>query len=352
MNRTAILKASLDVLYYSGASHSLRNVLGGRGAILMLHHVLPAPRSAPGFAPNAGLEITPEYLEAVIMRAKERGYDLLSLDQAIERLTGKEKSASPFVVFTIDDGYRDNLQHALPVFERHGCPFTIFVAPAITDGVCELWWRGLEAVIAKANRVETRIEADAYNLEAASESEKLAAFDRLYWRARAMDEYEQRRWIRELTGKHGIDLDQMCRTYAMTWEELRKIAANPLCTIGAHTINHYAVAKLEAKNVLSEAIDSRDRIKRELGREPTHFAYPYGDETSAGPRDFTLIKEAGFKSAVTTRKGLVFDAHRHHLTALPRVALNGSFQKLRYLDVLLSGTAFAMWNGFRPVSVA
>jgi hypothetical protein len=49
---------------------------------------------------------------------------------------------------------------------------------------------------------------------------------------------------------------------------------------------------------------------------------------------------------------LVFAGHKHHLMALPRVSLAGQYQKLRYIEVLLSGTAFALFNGFKRLDVA
>ena len=61
---------------------------------------------------------------------------------------------------------------------------------------------------------------------------------------------------------------------------------------------------------------------------------------------------AGFKTAVTTRPGMIFPESADHLTALPRVSLNGNYQDARILPVLTSGAATAMWNGFRRVDAA
>jgi peptidoglycan/xylan/chitin deacetylase (PgdA/CDA1 family) len=90
-----------------------------------------------------------------------------------------------------------------------------------------------------------------------------------------------------------------------------------------------------------------DAIAAEVGVRPQHFAYPYGDPGSAGAREFELAKSLDFRSAVTTRKGMLTGKHRDRIYALPRVALNGEFQSLRYVDTFLSGAPFFLLNRFR-----
>lgn len=347
----SLLKASLDALYFSGASRGLSGLFRGCGAILMLHHVRPQPARTPSFAPNAVLDVTPEFLDNALTLAVRRGFDLVGMDEAADRLKSGAGDR-PFIAVTLDDGYRDNLVHALPVFRRHRCPFTIYVAPAITDGVCELWWDALEQVIAHRQRIEGSINGETFALDTASDDQRNAAWQKLYWPVRRLQQHEQRTWIRQFSVSHGFDLDAWCRSQAMNWDEVRQIAADPLCTIGAHTINHFAVSKLDRSEALREMQNSAERIATEIGQRPRHFAFPYGDEGSAAARDFELAGEVGFETAVTTRKGMLFREHENHLTALPRLSLSGEFQKLRYVDTLLTGTPFALFNLFRKLNVA
>jgi peptidoglycan/xylan/chitin deacetylase (PgdA/CDA1 family) len=349
--KTAMMKAAMSGLYHTGAHRLLAPYTQGVGVIFTLHHVRPAPAAPKDFAPNRILEVTPEFLSSVLDQVADAGLDVISLDEAVARLeSGDEKR---FVCFTFDDGYRDNLQYAYPTFKRRGLPFALYVPTDYPDGHGVLWWQALEEIVSRAkDEIALCRQGETWRLPTATDPEKNRAFEEVYWWLRGLDDLVQREVIRELAGGYGIDLSAECRDQVMSWDEIRSMAADPLVTIGAHTKHHYAIAKLPEAKAMEEMVGSADRIAEELGTRPSHFAFPYGDPGSAGPRDFKLAKEAGFKTAVTTRKGMLFADHRQHLTALPRVSLNGDYQSLTYTALYLSGAPFALWNGFQHVNAA
>lgn len=352
MNKSELIRTSLDVLFYSGASRLLTPVCRGEGAIFMLHHVRPGGGRQKGFAPNNSLEITPEFLANVINHVRRRGYEILSISQFVSILKSGRQIERPFVVFTIDDGSRDIFVHAWPVFRKHQCPFTIFIAPAMADGVCELWWRGLESVIAGDPHLNVTINGEHIELPTLTDAQKRAAWNRLYSTVRNMSAASQHAFIDGLCRERGIDLNAICRAESMNWHELRTLIRDPLCSVGAHSVHHYSLARLSAENAMVEIEDSGKRIEKELGRFPRWFAYPYGDRSAAGHREFELAGKVGFEAAFTTRHGLIFRNHGETMTSLPRIPLNGRFQELRYVDVLLSGAPFALFNGLRRLQIA
>ena len=74
------------------------------------------------------------------------------------------------------------------------------------------------------------------------------------------------------------------------------------------------------------------------------MAYPYGYASAVGPREVALAKEAGYVSAVTTRHGVLQQGHANHLTALPRISVNGRYQRLGHLKTMLSGITTPLAN--------
>lgn len=345
-----IRKLALNVARFSGLAPLVKPMLGGIGAILMLHRVNYAPAGPLGI--NAHLSVTPRFLDALITDMKRMGYDFVGMDEAVKRIR-EGGGGREFVAITADDAYQDNLTEALPIFEKHEVPFTIYVAPGLINGTVDLWWEVLEDVVAVRDIVYLPTENGTETLDCGSRQAKLDAFFRLHqYFSMEIPEESRRHAVRQLAQSSGVELADGRDGSLMSWEEVRRISAHPLATIGAHTINHYLLKRLPADAARSEMADAATVIAVETGRRPVHMAYPYGYPAAVGPREVELAAQAGFVSAVTTRHGLIRPQHAQHLLALPRISVNGRYQRLGHLRTMLSGFTTPLANsGRRLVTV-
>jgi peptidoglycan/xylan/chitin deacetylase (PgdA/CDA1 family) len=296
--------------------------------------------------------VTPEFLDQVLASIRRANLDIVSLDEAHRRLVEGDFRRR-FVCLTFDDGYRDNLEYAFPVLKKHDAPFTLYIPTSFPDHVGDLWWMTLEAAIARNTRIALTMDGKDRSYDCGTTDEKYALFDHIYWWLRSFDdENEMRQAVRDLGSRYGANPDEFCAQECLTWGELAELASDPLTTIGAHTVNHVMLKKASEAAARTEMRMSGATIEAALGVKPKHFAYPIGDRTSAGPRDFRIAAELGYLTAVTTRPGVLFPEHRQHMTALPRISLNGEYQQLRYAKVLMSGAPTSLKNRLRRVDVA
>lgn len=327
--RHRLIAAALKALSASGAARLLPTPQDASGVVVTLHHVRPG--SPASFAPNAHLSVTPDFLAEFVTAARSDGFSFIGLDELLHAArTGRDGRS---IAVTLDDGFRDNAEHALPVFRRLEVPFTIFVCPGFCDRKGELWWEALELIVRDNDEIAVKGLAQRA-IPARTRTEKQAAFRRLErWLAAELDEGAQREAIHALADRHGVDLGGIAGDLVMNWDELRAVAADPLCTIGAHTMSHPALARLPADRAVAEMRDSADRLERELGRRPWAIAFPYGTPAAAGAREARLAAEAGFAASFTTRPGYVAAGSDRH--GLPRVSLNGLFQDARLVQPLL-----------------
>ncbi|KAB2877448.1 MAG: polysaccharide deacetylase family protein [Pseudorhodoplanes sp.] len=348
--RQNIIRAGLETLYFSGAHLAMQPFVRGVGVILTLHHVRPHRRDA--FQPNRLLEITPEFFAKLIRRLRRSGLDLISLDEMHRRMSARD-FRKRFACISFDDGYRDVKQWAYPVLRDHEVPFALYIATSFADQIGELWWVALERVIAGQKRIGLVIDGEEIRFDCASPAEKREAFEQIYWWLRRREtEDEVRAAVRDLCARYGVDMKSICEELCMTWDEIAELAKDPLVTIGAHTVNHVMLKKTRESVARTELEMSRSVIEAAIGVRPQHLSYPVGDPTSVGEREVRLAGELGYKTAVTTFPGVLFAEHSQHLLELPRISINGDYQHMRYVRVLLSGSATAVWNRFRRVKAA
>lgn len=334
----AIRKLALNMARYSGLAPLARPLIGGVGAILMLHRVTASPERP--FGVNRHLSISPDFLDAVIADMKASGYAFVSMDEAVERIRGGGRGGR-FASLTADDAYRDNLTEALPVLERHGAPLTIYVAPAFIDGTADLWWDVIEDIVDAGKALPLRRPDGTQTLDCSAPGALLRLYRHL---TVEVPEEGQRTALRELAAAAGVDAAEPGRRTLMNWDEIRAIAAHPLVSIGAHTVNHYNLKRLPEETARRELADVVTLLDGRLGRPPRHLAYPYGYASAVGCREVALAREAGYASAVTTRHGVLRPEHADHLLALPRISVNGRYQRVAHMRTMLSGITTPLAN--------
>ncbi|HYC15744.1 MAG TPA: polysaccharide deacetylase family protein [Pseudolabrys sp.] len=349
--RKTIVRAGLETAYFTAMHHWMRPLVGGVGAILALHHVRPS--RPEGFQPNRLMEVTPEFLDGLLRRLARARIDVVSLDEMHRRFI-EDDFKRRFVCLTFDDGYKDFLRWAYPLLRKYRMPFAMYIATSFPDRLGELWWIALEAVIAQNRRIGMVINGKDQYFECATVREKNELYDAVYRYLRGIKtEEDVRRAVRDLCSYYDVDVVSFCRDLCMDWSEIADLAADPLCTIAAHTVNHMILRRVPIETTVRAEIEmSRAVLEAALGKRPQHLSYPVGDPAAAGPREFRIAAELGFKTAVTARPGVLFKAHRDYLTALPRIPVSGELQQQRYLKVLMSGASTAFSNRFRRVSAA
>ncbi|MHA1566440.1 MAG: polysaccharide deacetylase family protein [Alphaproteobacteria bacterium] len=312
----------LEGLYFSGGYRLFESRFAGLGTILMFHRV--SPDDTVPFARE--MYTSQAFLDAILSQVRRLGWDIVDLDEVHRRLNARTKSPRRFVCFTFDDGYRDNMTLALPIFRRHQAPMTIYVCTGLIDRTADYWWGVIEEKVArdtalkspgqKEQAYKTLTQARHANIMAASPAEESAAL---------------------------LDRDML------SWQELEEIAQDPLVSLQAHTIHHWPTAQLAEATARQDMLGGKTTLADKLGIEPKHFAYPYGAPKDCGPRDFAIAADLGFKTATTTRKGNIFAAHNNHLTCLPRIPVGSKFSSTRHIRVHLSGATVAIANRFAPM---
>ena len=253
------------------------------GEIWCLHRVVPNRSWA---LPNRELEITPDYLEQLILSYMGDGYCFVSIDSIVERIN---KMRWPWqkkmVNISFDDGFRDIYEYAYPIFKKYNIPFTIYLTTALPEGKAELWWIKLERLI---NQYTTLIvQGEEYRCE--TMEEKNQVFNDLMQRIYHCSDTPSKvfgKWF----ANYQIDMDNL----TLTWDELAEMLSSGLLTLGSHTQSHPMLTKIPTDEVRTELKESKTIIEQHLSIPINHFSYPHSAYNMEIANELRLI---GYKSA-------------------------------------------------------
>jgi peptidoglycan/xylan/chitin deacetylase (PgdA/CDA1 family)/SAM-dependent methyltransferase len=181
------------------------------------------------------------------------------------------------VAITFDDGYLDTLQTALPLVERFGVPATVFATTRWLEEPGEYWWDALERALLSDDTpasLAMALDGAPVTFATGTPSERRTAHDRLHDCLVHATLAERDRAIAHIA--QWSSLVPETRRRPLLADELRRLAAAPGISIGAHTINHLALPDQSPEVQHTEVLESLRALEHVVGRRVDLLAHPYG----------------------------------------------------------------------------
>lgn len=195
-----------------------------------------------------------------------RAYNVIPLSRAVEAIERRDPAGLPprTLVITFDDGLRSHYE-LLPAIRKHGLPVTVFLCAGLVGTNRHFWflhdgparrdprW----ADLSHTARLE-RLRQDGFCFE---------------------KEYETRQ--------------------ALSRAEIEEM--RPFVDFECHSMFHENIETCEPDELRRAIVESKKKLERDFGFPIQAFAYPSGDYRLD---HLALVKEAGYRSAVTIDPGL------------------------------------------------
>ncbi len=181
------------------------------------------------------------HFDEQMSQLRDLGYVVVDLDDVLDHYVRGVPLPAGATLITFDDGYRDVLENAAPILERHGYPAVLFVPVAFMNG-------------------DTPLPHERLLVE---------------------------RGIRNTT---------------VDWSEFAELEAAGV-RIESHGIAHRPLAEIELDDAVREITLSKLRLEDKLGRTVRSFAYVKGSEAHFHPVHVNLVRQAGYEVAFTSVSG-------------------------------------------------
>jgi peptidoglycan/xylan/chitin deacetylase (PgdA/CDA1 family) len=198
----------------------------------------------------------------------KNGFSIISTEELNEIIKNNKPLPASSVVFTVDDGWKENKENIVAVAEAYKIPVTIFVTTSPVETGDSYWWTYIQKAFDKKL---TNHSVGALKL--VPNEQRLQELERI------MPNVSKNR-------------------DALTIEEVKKISYSPYITIGSHTVTHPILTMCNDKKSHYEIVESKIILENWINKSVQFFAYPNGNYTQ---REINVLKSNEFQMAFTTK---------------------------------------------------
>jgi peptidoglycan/xylan/chitin deacetylase (PgdA/CDA1 family) len=263
-----------------------------------------------------------------VIKRLSKYYRFVSMDEAVDMLAGRKPVIPRTLVMTFDDGYRNQVKHALPILQRYKVPAMVFLATGHVDNRKPFWFDRLDYALQHAELSGKRIKVGCESIEFRSNDrdEVRRSYKRLRTAGKRVrrDDLEFTEEMEKICARLEIESGKRIHdifeeddwSSVLTWEEIREAAMEGV-SFGSHTVDHVRLGLVGEKAAREQMLRSKNKIEEESGRPCRFLCYPNGSFNS---RSAKIARECGYEAGVSTLPGL--NTVGEDLMALRRISLD------------------------------
>jgi peptidoglycan/xylan/chitin deacetylase (PgdA/CDA1 family) len=233
---------------------------------------------------------------------------------------GAFQSKRKIVTVLFDDGYKDNIEIAVPILNKYKCPASFYVVTDCIDKDIPTWTYIIDNVYWKTKKQSIELGFDFVPAE--FKSLPLQLNDQPNPAVK-----EVKPWLKKLPNPQRLLIIQSILSQCddvpvpenkmMSWNDIRQLDSNGFI-IGSHSHTHPMLASLKNESEISDELKiSAQRIQQEVGKFPKTLSYPIG---SFDERVVRLSEKEGYQYGLAVQQQF-FRPGKDAVFKIPRVEL-------------------------------
>ncbi|WP_111641461.1 polysaccharide deacetylase family protein [Marinimicrobium alkaliphilum] len=286
-------------------SHTLRRCFSGFAGPYVTIFTLHRPKPENG----AFNGISETFLRECLDYARKRRFTFVGLDEVIAAARVGLKPERPQICITLDDGYEDQLTRLVPVLLEAEAKPTLFAITDFADDLDWPWDAKVAYAVRSTRRDKIQLALDNQNtaISLVNADARVEARRRLVSYAKRMSRTQVQTFLAALEVACDLTIPAKAPDgyRPASWDLLRASERQGL-VIGSHSRSHNLLNAMDNEQVAAELNHSQNRLSTELVSPSGVFCYPSGTRFDFAPEHEQLVKQAGYKAAVSTISKVAF----------------------------------------------
>ena len=260
--------------------------------VIIYYHKFKSKK--PWFLPG----ISPKVFEKE-MKYLKKMFSILSLEELVNCINEKKKLPKRLAIITFDDGYKDNYQYAFPILKKYQIPATLFITTGNINDRTLFWWDQLNYIIHHSKI--SKLNLNEYGKrDFCSLLSKRETYNYLGQSFNNLNTVDREQIISKLKQLTKVQIPpNIAEEFILSWDEIKEMSEYGI-NIGSHTVTHPILSKIPLENAKYEIQRSKKDIEHHINKKITSFCYPNGKQSDFNKDIIKIVKDSGYKCAVTT----------------------------------------------------